>query len=301
MKCLENYFAVPEAKQQHFIPDSILKNFCLNNNGRIYTYSKNLKKTWDSQTKNTAKMNCFYNFKTKDLSIELALGEIESMIASTFQKILNNQERLILTNDDIGSLINYYYIQMHRTPSSKALFSQYLKQDAKQSIQIIPEFCKLQNEHNNSIEIKFNESVIYDIWLTNIFQISDIRIKSFLNDFIITIMVNNENKLIINDKGYASYHAFQFFPISNNIILIFQNNKLLSNYVTDINSHDLTHLYRFGKASTYQVDWYNSLQVQQASQYIFAPSKELLEFYTNPLNSQDVFKDNYKQSAKNKV
>jgi len=62
-------------KIQHYVPQFILKNFCLNENNQIYVFDKKTEKVFTTNIENVAAENGFYNFKRGDfiISIEQSL------------------------------------------------------------------------------------------------------------------------------------------------------------------------------------------------------------------------------------
>jgi len=94
-------------KVQHYVPQFILRNFCLNENEQIYAFDKKTEKIYQTNIKNVAAESGFYNFKRDEVSFsaENNLGNLETTTAKLISKInaeeslahITKSERMVLS------------------------------------------------------------------------------------------------------------------------------------------------------------------------------------------------------------
>lgn len=94
-------------KNQHYVPQFILANFCIENSSQIFVFDKRREVIFRTHIKNVAAERGFYNFKEGEtiVSVESNLSQLESAAANIISKILEkeslasipNQEKMLLS------------------------------------------------------------------------------------------------------------------------------------------------------------------------------------------------------------
>lgn len=78
------------AKNQHYVPQFILKNFSSGKKDQVFVFDKECSKKFRSNVRNIASENGFYNFEIngKEHSFEPLLCEIEAASALIINRIV---------------------------------------------------------------------------------------------------------------------------------------------------------------------------------------------------------------------
>ncbi|WP_404970961.1 DUF4238 domain-containing protein [Vibrio campbellii] len=105
------------AKNQHYVPQFILKNFSNGNKDQVYVFDKAGDKTFRSNVRNVASENGFYNFQVDDEehSLEPLLCDIEAKSALIINRIIESESLSHLTKEDKSILSHFMAIQFVRT------------------------------------------------------------------------------------------------------------------------------------------------------------------------------------------
>ena len=76
------------AKNQHYVPQLVLRNFTVGDGKQIYVFDKQDEKSFITNIRNIAAETGFYNFDVKEFkfTIEPALSDLESNIYVAFEK-----------------------------------------------------------------------------------------------------------------------------------------------------------------------------------------------------------------------
>jgi len=96
-------------KTQHYVPQFVLKNFCVNENEQIYVFDKKTEKVFSTHIKNIAAENGFYNLKMggATYSAEQNLGNLETVAANLIDKI-NKEETLANISSDEKLILSIF-------------------------------------------------------------------------------------------------------------------------------------------------------------------------------------------------
>lgn len=105
------------AKNQHYVPRFILRNFTVGDGEQIHVYDKQNEKSFKTNIRNIAAETGFYNFDIKEykFTIELGLSDLESSTCEAFGKII--RERSISNLDDYekSKIAHFVSVQIYRT------------------------------------------------------------------------------------------------------------------------------------------------------------------------------------------
>ena len=105
------------AKNQHYVPQFVLRNFTVGDGKQIYVFDKQDEKSFITNIRNIAAETDFYNFDVKEFkfTIEPALSDLESNIYVAFEKIINERSISSLDDDDRSMIAYFISVQIYRT------------------------------------------------------------------------------------------------------------------------------------------------------------------------------------------
>lgn len=111
----------PHPKKHHYVPQFILKNFCLSKKNRLYVFDKSQTKIFPSHVRDIGHENNFYKEKTikYDIDTESKLAELESTCAPIIRKIIENKSIFNLSTVEFRSLCLFTAVQLDRTNNSR--------------------------------------------------------------------------------------------------------------------------------------------------------------------------------------
>ena len=265
-------------KQQHYIPQMYLKNFCTDDGKKCFEYNPYIKEIRYVSISEICKEQYLYEFKIrkKDFFIkgnenkfEKLLSQIESFDADLLRKILSVVEKskdyVFLSKDERESLLGFIMLMLLRNPAVK---------DA------LPEALKL----STGIE-KLGEEEIQFAWL---FTMSNI--DKFGNDIEssqITFLKTTEADPFIT-SSFPMY--FEGVPIQKNFYMPISSKVALTLEVPP-NKLIRTDRCNVRLLSVNEVDAYNSLLLSRIDS-IICSSKEQLEKHIMLMDQCDKIKEN---------
>ena len=111
-----------EAKIQHYVPKFLLRNFGVGKKDRVWVYDKLSGQAFQSNAKNVACENRFYNFEKEGefFSLESSLSKIETQAKPVIDKILNTDSVSKIEVSDLGILACFLSIQFVRTKAFRS-------------------------------------------------------------------------------------------------------------------------------------------------------------------------------------
>ena len=106
-----------EAKIQHYVPKFLLRNFGLGKKDHVWVYDKQTGRSFQTNAKNVASENRFYDFEFdgKTYSLESGLSGIESNAKPIIERILHEDSVSALGARDRAMLASFLAIQFIRT------------------------------------------------------------------------------------------------------------------------------------------------------------------------------------------
>ena len=113
-------------KNQHYVPQFLLKKFCFNKDSQIYVFDKSKEVVFETNIKNVAAENGFYNFKADGttFSIEHDLGNLETATAEIIGKIIKQESLAGMTSDEKAILSIFIAAQFSRTKQQRLMIKQ---------------------------------------------------------------------------------------------------------------------------------------------------------------------------------
>lgn len=98
-------------KNQHYVPQFLLRNFRINSKNQIYAFDKTEEKSFKTNIRNIASENKFYNFLFEgfEASIEPFLSSFEGRLSALFNKILEEKNLTKITEEE-KTLISWFIL-----------------------------------------------------------------------------------------------------------------------------------------------------------------------------------------------
>src|SRR3989442_4864407 len=108
---------VAEAKNQHYVPQFLLRHFADPVSRVLHTFDKQSKKTFAANPRNVAAEGYFYEFDTEwgSMSLEPGLAELEARAAAILEGVIRTESLRLLSPDDRLLLAVFFAVQFTRT------------------------------------------------------------------------------------------------------------------------------------------------------------------------------------------
>lgn len=106
-------------KNQHYVPQFLLRNFTIGKKKRVYVFDKLLGKSFQTSTRNIAAESGFYDYERdgKQYSLEPFMGQMEAEASGVIKRVIKQQSLAQLNNNDRVSLSLFAAIQQLRVKS----------------------------------------------------------------------------------------------------------------------------------------------------------------------------------------
>jgi len=113
-------------KIQHYVPQFILANFCVNNGSQIYVFDKKQGTVFRTHIKNIAAEKGFYNFEEGEasVSIEPNLSQLESVAANLIKKIIEEESLASVIDEEKLLLSIFIAAQFARVKQTRITIKQ---------------------------------------------------------------------------------------------------------------------------------------------------------------------------------
>lgn len=211
-------------KNNHYIPQGILKNF--SNNKKIFWYSKLEERKQKQTIKKVAVKSFLYQYPESKISLErIFFDKIDSDAPVVIQKIIKDRSLENLNDNEKSKLLKYIASQLIRTPSTK---NNILNFEESIKDQIHPEITIVKKD---PVSDYLNSIIVNTDLLINILKEKNANLL-FANEgenFIIgdapVLTFNKTDKktveIIYEVFPPVINYDMYFFPISEKILLIF--------------------------------------------------------------------------------
>lgn len=106
-----------ETRNQHYVPQFLLRSFAAGKKSQVYVYDKKTSKTFKTKVRNIAAERDFYNFKTEEmeLSLEDSLSNLEANTSAIIKKILYQRSIKEVSAEETIQLSYFAAVQFQRT------------------------------------------------------------------------------------------------------------------------------------------------------------------------------------------
>lgn len=248
-----------KAKNQHFVPRGILKNFAFDKN-QIYQMDKTNEKIVPSSLDGIANKRYFYNYKNQKKSLEQDFfGVIDDNASKVITKILYDRTIKTLTKKENKNLIKFIASQICRVPLALRLIKEInedLTKELGQEFSIIKE--DTDTDFLNSI---VTDTKIYEDYLNKkLLHLIEVEYNYFItsDNPVIKIALNEKAEVVFGHITPIINRDIFMMPISSRFLLILTNFDF---------KYDIRRLAQIN----------NSYQFIQSNKYIFSHSEDILK------------------------
>lgn len=229
------------SKQHHFVPQSILKNFSIDNKReKIFVLDKSNFKIFPNAINKTGSEKFFHSirFKDSELNFENEFNIPDSKLSQLVTKIVKDESLELLTQEERESLISLTCLQYLRTRDSLNRLIK-LSQNLEEIKNLIIENWEVPEKN-----ITPNFSKIFEdqakIFLLNL-NTSVTSMSNNLNDKLVYLLRSNDKNpfyccdapVVKNNSIPSGHQGFKdrgieiYFPISKNITVAFKCKSLV--------------------------------------------------------------------------
>lgn len=106
-----------ETRNQHYVPQFLLRSFASGKKDQVYVYDKKTSKIFKTKIRNIAAERDFYNFKINgmELSLEQSLSNLETNTANIVKKIVSERTLKNISAEETIELSYFAAVQFQRT------------------------------------------------------------------------------------------------------------------------------------------------------------------------------------------
>jgi hypothetical protein len=258
-------------KNQHYVPQFLLKNFSSRERKFIWAYDKNEKYSIKNQIKErpikkVASEEYFYdqNENNEIESYEYALQKVEEETAPIIQKILQTKNIIDLLEQERRTLSFFITLQdlrtkgqLLRTETSMETLSKQLKEKANIEVPKIDSkkiwFSMFEQAK------KFSEILMNKVWM-----LSESNNSFLISDNPVTLQNTTDTSKIRGTLGLESFGIEIYLPISPSLTIslfyekLFNNSGYYKNYIPNLT------------CEPENVENLNSLQIAYSERFIFS-------------------------------
>lgn len=144
-------------KIQHYVPQFILRNFCVGGKKQLFAFDKKEEKSFKTNIKNIASENGFYDFEIegKELSLEYPLSNLESNVSKIIHKIVSNEKLSVISDSEKRNLSFFLSVQKLRGTASRNMLTQMNNLIEKKLLAMNADLSKVKGFHKmKSDEVK---------------------------------------------------------------------------------------------------------------------------------------------------
>lgn len=297
-----------EPKRHHFVPRLILKNFCYGKKKNLYVLDKKTERVFPSSLRDAASENYFYDDREAnyDKNTEAKLGELETLCAPIFDKIIREESLIHLTPYEHVVVCLFVAVQMLRTNENRKAMLQinqaicnWVRRSGYDPNKDVEDFKEMSKEDAKKFSIHILRTVPGEI-AQNIFDKECCLVKApkreefYISDHPVT-MHNNFPRPGRGNLGLALKGIEIHFPISPKLCISFMCSQTVDEIRVKVNKHrtmiasgtcypiDMSEpelfVDQFDKKIVRElkpenVEFHNSLQVSQSGRFLYSRHDE---------------------------
>lgn len=223
-------------KNQHYVPQFLLKNFCSRDRKFIWAYDKNEKYHQRNQIKervikNVASEDFFYDEieNSENESLEYKLQEIENQTAPIISNILENKSIKSLSVYEREKLSYFIAIQHLRTKghlNETELFMDMIDEEFFEKTNI-----QIEKVDTRKLWFSFIEDakLFVDIIKNKIWMLCESNSSFFISDNPVVLQNTTNTNELIGTLGFDSYGIEIYLPFSPSLTLCMFCEKMFEN------------------------------------------------------------------------
>lgn len=254
------------AKNQHYIPQFLLRNFSSRGDKFIWTYDREKKygpKNQERPIKKVASEQFFYDQvrNNKSSSLEYILQEIETQTAPIINNIIKSKTIKSLSEKDRKTLSFFVTVQLLRTKGSLNELGHMINIFDEQMLQKI----NIQIEKIDTKELWFSfieDAKIYSDFVANkVWMLTESNEAFLISDHPVVLQNSSFSNEYVGTLGLDCYGIEIYFPLTHSLTLcifcekLFQNSGYTHKYIDNLisppesilnlNFLQVAHSYRF--------------------------------------------------------
>lgn len=296
---------IGKTKRQHYVPQHYLRGFSNLNKKEyyLYVYNKENIKVYPSNIRKICYENYFYDFNKFQL-IENKLSLLEYKFSKILRNIIANNDLNDLSIDDKEVLSKFIAIQELRTPEFRIITEEIYRE-------YLCDLLKKNMPNINTENMKFFKPFLRNTHVDSMFSTFYTEIyNDILNEMSWKLCINNTDKPFwTSDNPCARYNKLEFenndiklkwedsqlhFPLSDKLLLIFENTKKVNGNSKEKNSMMPNLTYKLQYFNEEQVKIENYLQTRNSTQYIFSNNNNF-KHADDYLDKYPRYRDKYRE------
>ena len=258
-------------KNQHYVPQFLLKNFSSRGGKFIWAYDKNEKFSAQNQIKeraikSVASEEYFYDqFKNSRIgSYEYLLQQAEDISAPIIEKVINTKDIEGLTQEERRTLSFFITLQNLRT-KGQLLQTEILMNTLSEQLEDKVNIKIPKTDHKKIWFSMLEQSAnFYEILLNKVWMLSESNNEFLISDNPVTLQNTTDRSEIRGTLGLDSYGIEIYLPISPSLTLCLFCEKLFSN--SGYSKKYIPNL----KCKSENIENLNSLQIAYSERFIFS-------------------------------
>ncbi|PVW13337.1 DUF4238 domain-containing protein [Marixanthomonas spongiae] len=262
-------------RNQHYVPQFLLKNFSSRGDKFIWAYDKNEKYNIHNQIKErairrVASEEFFYDqFKSSKIgSYEYALKEAEDAAAPIISNIINTKSIRDLSKKDRRRLSLFITLQYLRT-KGQLLQTEYLTNTLSEQIK---QKTNIQIEKVDSKKIWFlmlEQSIKFpEILMNKVWMLSESNNSFYISDNPVALQNSTDTSKVRGTLGLQSFGIEIYLPLSPSLTLCLFCEKLFKNSGYEKNFIENS------TCAPENIKNLNSLQINYSQRFIFSHKKD---------------------------
>lgn len=262
-------------KNQHYVPQFLLKNFSSRGNKFIWAYDKNEKYSLKNQIKErpikkVASEEYFYDqFKNNEIgSYEYALQQAEDATAPIIEKIIETRNIIDLSVEERKTVSFFITLQNLRTKGMLLQTETSMKTFSKQ----LKDKANIEVPKIDSKKIWFSmlekATSFYEILMNKVWMLSESNDSFLISDNPVTLQNTTDVSKIRGTLGLDSFGIEIYLPLSPSLTLCLFCEKLFEN--SGYNKKYIPNLI----CEPENVENTNSLQIAYSERFIFSHKNE---------------------------
>ena len=262
-------------KNQHYVPQFLLKNFSSRGEKFIWAYDKNEKFSIHNQIKErpikkVASEEYFYDQlkKNKIGSYEYALQKAEDISAPIIEKVIKTKDIEGLTQEERRTLSFFITLQNLRTKGQLLQTEVSMKTLSKQ----LEDKANIKIPKTDHKEIWFSmleqSTSFYEILMNKVWMLSESNNEFLISDNPVTLQNTTDRSKIRGTLGLDSYGIEIYLPISPSLTICLFCEKMFSK-----SGYEKKHIPNL-ICEPENVENLNSLQIAFSDRFIFSHQNE---------------------------
>lgn len=217
------------AKNQHYVPRFLLKNFTQENE-QLFVFDKQNSNVFKTNIKKIVAEKGFYNFDFEgtELTLEQSLSHVEADAAKVIQNIIDNQSLQQVSKEDYLLLALFIAIQFNRTPNWRTVWEDlhdglaekiegmgFKLEDVEGYVESTPEGTKLEHMMGVAMSHEFMPYLLNKHW---VLLKATPEMPYWISDNPITLQ-NQRDLRPYGNMGFNSPGIEIYFPVSSELTI----------------------------------------------------------------------------------